>query len=60
MSKFKFHDAKDGYLDTCQIGGKHDLEEVIDLGFQPLGDSLLTKNQLVEPEIFYPLKLILL
>ena len=57
MSKFEFHDAKNGYLDTCQISGNHDLEEVIDLGFQPLGDSLLTKNQLVEPEIFYPLKL---
>lgn len=57
MKVYKFHDAKDGALKTCQITGNNDLEEVLDLGFQPLGDSLLTKEQLSEPENYYPLRL---
>ena len=57
MSKFNFHDAKNGALLKCQISGKDDLELAIDLGFQPLGDSLLTKEELNKPETFYPLRL---
>ncbi len=57
MKKFKFHDAKDGYLNNCQISNKNDLVEALDLGFQPLGDSLLTTNELKKPETYYPLKL---
>ena len=57
MKKFKFHDAKDGYLNNCQISNKNDLVEALDLGFQPLGDSLLTANELKKPETYYPLKL---
>ena len=48
MKNFKFHDADDGQLQRCQITDKEDLEEVIDLGFQPLGDSLLTMEELKE------------
>lgn len=57
MNIYKYHDANDGALKTCQITGNNDLEEVLDLGFQPLGDSLLTKEQLSEPENYYPLRL---
>lgn len=57
MKKFKFHDAKNGYLRKCQISNRDDLVEALDLGFQPLGDSLLTKEQLNQPETHYPLKL---
>ena len=57
MKKIEYHDVKDGSLDYCQISGRKDLVEAIDLGFQPLGDSLLTEEQLTEPESFYPLKL---
>ena len=57
MKKYSFHNAKDGYLKSCQISNRNDLEEVLDLGFQPLGDSLLTKQQLNQPEKYYPLKL---
>ena len=57
MRDLKFHDAADGPLLKCQITNGADLEEVINLGFQPLGDSLLTKDQLNDPETFYPLRL---
>lgn len=57
MKKYNFHNARDGYLKNCQISNRNDLEEVLDLGFQPLGDSLLTKEQLNQPETYYPLKL---
>ena len=54
---YKFHDAKVGKLDTCQITGRNDLELVIDLGHQPLCDSLLSKNELNKIEKTYPLRL---
>ena len=57
IEKYKFHDAKDGYLNKCQLSNKDDLIEALDLGFQPLGDSLLTREELNKPETYYPLKL---
>ena len=54
---YKFHDAQPGVLDFCQISGKNDIEQVIDLGHQPLCDSLLLKKNLNEPEKTYPLRL---
>ncbi len=57
MKDLSFHDVEDGQLVKCQLTNNDDLEEVIDLGFQPLGDSLLTKQQLNTPETFYPLRL---
>jgi len=50
-------DAPPGFLDTCQISGSNELDLVLDLGAQPLCDSLLTREQLNEPETFYPLRL---
>lgn len=50
------HDIKPGPLECCQICGSDDLQLVMDLGHQPLCDSLLTASQLNEPETFYPLR----
>lgn len=51
------HDVKPGKLDRCQICGCSDLELVIDVGHQPLCDSLLTRDRLDMPEAYYPLRL---
>jgi C-methyltransferase-like protein/putative zinc binding protein/methyltransferase family protein len=51
------HDASAGHIEHCQICGEAALEEVIDLGHQPLCDTLLTEEQLAEPEVTYPLRL---
>ncbi len=51
------HDVKPGKLEHCQVCGSHDLELVLDVGHQPLCDSLLTPDRLSEPEITYPLRL---
>jgi hypothetical protein len=53
------HDAAPGPLSHCQITGSTNLFEIIDLGHQPLCDSLLTKEQLSQPEVTYPLKLMM-
>lgn len=52
------HDLPTGPLDACQICGSDDLVSIIDLGHQPPCDSLLTLEQLREPERHYPLRLI--
>ena len=46
MKNLKFQNIKPGNLDYCQISGKKDLFEVIDLGEQPLCDSLLTLDDI--------------
>lgn len=51
------HDAAPGPLHRCQICGSDDLRLVIDLGHQPPCDSLLTAEQLNQPETTYPLRL---
>jgi SAM-dependent methyltransferase len=53
------HDIPPGPLTHCQITGSTDLFEIIDLGHQPLCDSLLTAEQLQLPEVTYPLKLMM-
>lgn len=53
------HDVPAGKLERCQITGADDLFEVIDLGHQPPCDSMLTEAQLDEPELTYPLRLML-
>lgn len=56
--KFPFHDADDGYLNTCQISGKDNLVELIDLGNQPLSDTLIEKKNLNNEEKYFPLKIL--
>ena len=51
------HDVAVGHLDRCQICGSTDLELVLDVGHQPLCDSLLTEVQLNKPEASFPLRL---
>lgn len=50
------HNLETGLLKHCQICGSEDLDLVLDLRHQPLCDSLLTFEQLNEPEMFYPLR----
>ena len=51
------HDVVPGPLDRCQVCGSNALELVLDVGHQPLCDSLLTTTQLDEPETSFPLRL---
>lgn len=53
------HDVKVGKLDYCQITGSRNLFEAIDLGFQPPCGTLLTKQTLNDPEVYYPLRLMI-
>ena len=43
---YKFQNLKDGQQSYCQITKKNNLKEVIDLGDQPLADSLIEKRNL--------------
>ncbi|HJQ34220.1 MAG TPA: class I SAM-dependent methyltransferase [Pyrinomonadaceae bacterium] len=52
------HDVQPGPLTFCQVCNSEDLELVIDLGHQPLCDSLLRAEELTEPETSYPLRLV--
>jgi len=53
------HDAPLGIMDHCQITGSKNLFEVIDLGHQPPCDALLTEKTINQPEVNYPLRLML-
>jgi len=50
------HDLAPGYIEGCQICGHKDLIEVLNLGHQPLCDSLLSAEDLKKPETSYPLR----
>jgi SAM-dependent methyltransferase len=50
------HDIPSGKVDRCQICGSDRLELVIDLGHQPLCDSLPSLSALDEAETTYPLR----
>ena len=52
------HHVKHGHLNKCQICNSNKLHLILDLGHQPLCDSLLTDETLKEPEITYPLRMI--
>jgi len=56
--KFPFHNPADGQLDVCQISGEDNLVEVINLGNQPLSDTLLEQKDLNKKEKTYPLKIL--
>lgn len=57
LSYPKHHFVKTGYIDSCQICNFSKLHTVLDLGYQPLCDSLLTTEMLNEPETTYPLRM---
>jgi SAM-dependent methyltransferase len=50
------HNIPNGPVTQCQVCGNADLQEVIDLGQQPLCDTLLSSEELRQPEAFYPLR----
>ena len=52
------HMIKNGHIETCQICNSKKLHLILDLGHQPLCDSLLTKEMLHESEKTYPLRMI--
>lgn len=58
MSGERSHDLLPGPVHHCQVCFSERLEPVIDLGHQPLCDSLLTAEQLDQPETSYPLRLV--
>jgi len=51
------HLVKYGHIYRCQVCNSDKLHLVLDLGHQPLCDSLLNKNMLNEPEMIYPLRM---
>lgn len=57
MTKSLQHDLSIGLQNKCQLCGSTKLSLIIDLGHTPPCDSLLTKEQLNEPEKHYPLRL---
>ena len=57
MKPPEFHNVSAGSLNRCQISGRDDLEVVVDLGHQPLCDSLLSSEDLNKPERIYPLRI---
>ena len=52
------HMIKNGHISKCQICNSSKLHLILDLGHQPLCDSILTKEMLDEPEITYPLRML--
>ncbi|MFH1744855.1 MAG: class I SAM-dependent methyltransferase [bacterium] len=53
------HDVFPGKLNYCQITGSKNLFEAIDLGHQPPCDALLTEETIKQPEVSYPLRLMI-
>src|SRR5581483_5770642 len=53
-----FHDIPSGPLTACQICGNPNLELVLDLGHQPLSDSLITKSELQGTPVSYPCRFV--
>jgi len=51
------HFVKTGPITNCQVCNSKKLHLVLDLGHQPLSDSLLTKEMLTLPETTYPLRM---
>ena len=47
MINKKIHNIKNGKINFCQITGRKDLKKVIDLGKQPLCDTLLSKKDIL-------------
>ena len=57
LSYPKNHFVKVGHISFCQICGSDKLHLILDLGHQPLCDTLLSMEMLNQPEKTYPLKM---
>lgn len=51
------HLVKNGHIDKCQICNSQKIHLILDLGHQPLCDSLLSEDMLKQSEITYPLRM---
>jgi len=58
LSYPEHHFVKNGHIKRCQICNSDKLHTILDLGHQPLCDSLLTESMLNEPEKNYPLRMV--
>ena len=52
------HMIKNGHLTNSQICNSNKMHLILDLGNQPLCDSLLTKEMLYNPETTFPLRML--
>lgn len=52
------HFVAAGPIKNCQICNSSKLHVILDLGYQPLCDSLLSRDGLNQPETFYPLRMV--
>lgn len=53
----EYHFVKVGHISNCQVCNSNNLHLVLDVGFQPLCDTLLSKTELDKPEKTYPLRM---
>lgn len=58
LSYPKHHSIKTGSILYCQVCNSAKLHKILDLGHQPLCDTLLTKEMLNQPEKTYPLRMV--
>lgn len=58
LSYPKHHLIENGYISYCQICNSKKLHTVLDLGHQPLCDTLLTDEMLNQAEKNYPLRMV--
>ncbi len=58
LSYPQHHLVKTGHISTCQICNSSKLHTILDLGHQPLCDTLLTKEMLDQSEKNYPLRMV--
>ncbi|MEK7680911.1 MAG: class I SAM-dependent methyltransferase [Patescibacteria group bacterium] len=58
LSYPEHHFIKNGHINACQVCNSRMLHTILDLGHQPLCDSLLTESMLNEPEKSFPLRMV--
>lgn len=56
MMERPLHNIPNGHVSQCQVCGNPDLQEVLNLGHQPLCDTLLSQEDLSQPEMHFPLR----
>lgn len=52
------HFVRNGHIARCQICNSQKLHRILDLGHQPLCDTLLSVESLNQPEKYYPLRMV--
>lgn len=52
-----YHFVKTGHISNCQACDSKKLHLILDLGYQPLSDTLLSEKTLNMPETTYPLRM---